>query len=210
MTVPSRLTLYPATWPPVSVEAVQARSISLMGPAVADRLVGTVGFCVSGGGVTTWSKATATAAASGAGMAEIWYGAVTSAATVLTVTLSGSTNWQLADLAEYSGINTTSPLDGATGTTGSASSFTAGPITTTSAGDLVVTDVWTGVANSASTVGPSTPGYTVLSETKANGSFYRGWAAYQVVGAAGSQSAAWIQPSSISGTYATAIAAFKP
>ena len=165
---------------------------------------------VSGGGVTTWSKATATAAASGAGMAEIWYGAVTSAATVLTVTLSGSTNWQLADLAEYSGINTTSPLDGATGTTGSASSFTAGPITTTSAGDLVVTDVWTGVANSASTVGPSTPGYTVLSETKAGGSFYRGWAAYQVVGAAGSQSAAWIQPSSISGTYATAIAAFKP
>ena len=165
---------------------------------------------VSGGGVTTWSKATATAAASGAGMAEIWYGAVTSAATVLTVTLSGSTNWQLADLAEYSGINTTSPLDGATGTTGSASSFTAGPITTTSAGDLVVTDAWTGVASSASTVGPNTSGYTVLSETKAGGNFYRGWAAYQVVGAAGSQSAQWFQPSFTSGTYATAIAAFKP
>ena len=39
---------------------------------------------------------------------------------------------------------------------------------------------------------------------------YRGWAAYQIVGAAGSYPANWTQPGSTSGNYATSIAAFKP
>ena len=164
---------------------------------------------VSGGGVTTWSNATTNAGASGVGVAEVWYGTVTSAATVITVNLSGSTNWQLADVAEFSGISTTAPLDAATGTTGSAASFTAGPLTTTSAGDLVVSDAWVpGASASSVVVSPTTAGYTALSETKAGGNYYRGWAAYQVVGAAGPYSVVW--PDSATTTYATAIAAFKP
>ena len=99
---------------------------------------------VTGGGVTTWTKVTAHNGASGDGEAEIWYGQVTSSASSVTVTLSGSTNWQLANVSEWSGL-AASPVDTSTSTAGTATSFTAGPITTTQAGDLLISNAWSSV-----------------------------------------------------------------
>jgi hypothetical protein len=165
---------------------------------------------VSGGGVTTWTKVTEQNGASGDGEAEIWYGQVTSSASSVTVTLSGSTNWQLANVSEWSGLASSNPVDASTGGTGTATSFTAGPITTTVVGDLVISDAWTSF-NSPGFTSPqnsTTSGDTALNETTAGGSYYRAWGAFQVDATTGSISAGWTGPGS--GLYATAIAAFKP
>ena len=171
---------------------------------------------VSGGGVPatgsgSWTKVTETNGSSGDGEAEIWYGQVTSGGTTaITVTLSGSTNWQLANVSEWAGIASSSPVDASTSSNGSATSFTAGPITTTQAGDLVISDAWTSF-NSPGFTSPqnsTTLGYTALSQTMAGGSYYRAWGAYTIDSSTGSISAGWTGPGS--GFYATAIAAFKP
>ena len=165
---------------------------------------------VSGGGVATWTKVTEQNGSSGDGEAEIWYGPVTSSASSVTVTLSGSTNWQLASVSEWSGIASSSPVDASTSSAGSATSFTAGPITTTQTGDLVISDAWTSF-NSPGFTSPqdsTTSGYTALSQTMAGGSYYRAWGAYTIDSSTGSISAGWTGPGS--GFYATAIAAFKP
>jgi hypothetical protein len=167
---------------------------------------------VSGGGVANnkWTKVIEQNGGSGNGEAEIWYGQVTSSASNVTVTLSGGTNWQLANVSEWSGIASTNPVDVSTGGSGTATSFTAGPLTTTVAGDLVISDAWTSFNNPGFTTpqDSTTSGYTALSETKAGGSYYRAWGAYQVDVSAGSSSAGWTGPGN--GNYATAIAAFKP
>jgi hypothetical protein len=163
---------------------------------------------VTGGGVTTWTKVTEANGATGAGAAEVWYGQVTSSASSVTVTLSGSTNWQLANVSEWSGLAPSTPVDASTSSFGGATSFTAGPITTTQAGDLVISDAWSAATGFTTPQNSTTSGYTALSQTKAGGSYYRAWGAYQVDNATGSISAGWTAPAS--GNYATAIAAFKP
>jgi hypothetical protein len=166
---------------------------------------------VSGGGVGTWTKVTEQNGSSGQGEAEIWYGLVTSgSSTGITVTLSGPTNWQLANVSEWSGIASSNPVDASTSSAGTGTSFTAGPITTTQSGDLVISDAWTSF-NSPGFTSPqnsTTSGYTALNETQAGGSYYRAWAAYQIDFSTGPISAGWTGPGS--GYYATAIAAFKP
>ncbi|HXX90088.1 MAG TPA: hypothetical protein VEI83_07695 [Acidimicrobiales bacterium] len=165
---------------------------------------------VSGGGVTTWTKATSAAASTALeGEAEIWLGAVTTSSTSsVVVSLSGSTNVQLANVSEWSGL-AANPLDTATSTAPgvSATSFTAGPITPTVTGDLIISDAWTQATGDTSPQ-DATTGYSALSQTTGGGSYYRGWVAYQVDGSTSSISATWTAPAS--GYYATAIAAFKP
>jgi hypothetical protein len=177
--------------------------------AVADQAnhSGTVSG-VSGGGVTTWTEATGATGGSNAGDAEIWYGSVTAgSSTSVTVSFSGKTQVQLANVSEWSGIASSSPLDAASSSAPDqpATSFTAGPITTTTDEDLVVTDAYTAAG------GPSTqdatPGYTQLSQSN-GGSSYQGWAAYQDDTSTGNISAGWTASSSA--VWATAIAAFKP
>jgi len=187
---------------------------------IGDTLILTVGddhsnsatvSTVSGGGVTTWTKVTEQNGSSGQGEAEIWYGLVTSgSSTGITVTLSDSTNWQLANVSEWSGIAPSSPVDASTSSAGTALTFTAGPIITTQTGDLVISDAWTSFNSPGFTSpqGSTTSGYTALNETMAGGSHYRAWAAYQVDTSTGPISAGWTAPES--GFYAAAIAAFKP
>jgi hypothetical protein len=164
---------------------------------------------VTGGGVTTWTNVTEKNGGNGHGEAEIWYGPVTSSASNVTVTLSGSTNWQLANVSEWSGIASTNPVDASTSSSGTATSFAAGPITTTVAGDLVISDAWTSFTPGFTTAQNSTTaGYTALNQTTAGGAYYRAWGAYQVDASTGPISAGWTGPGS--GFYATAIAAFKP
>ncbi|HYA68889.1 MAG TPA: hypothetical protein VED63_09170 [Acidimicrobiales bacterium] len=166
---------------------------------------------VLGGGVTTWIKATSAAAATSLeGEVEIWYGAVTTSSTSsVAVSLTGSTNVQLANVSEWSGLAASSPLDATTSTAPgvSATNFTAGPITPTVTGDLIITDAWIQATGDTSPQ-DATTGYSALSQTTGGGSYFRGWIAYQIDGSTASMSATWTSPAS--GYYATAIAAFKP
>ena len=182
---------------------------------------------VSGGGVTTWNKVTSAlgTASPNPGEAEIWYGYVTcapcsSSNEAVTVTMSHSTNVQLANVSEWSGIASSNPVDNSTSAPGTASgsTFTSGPITLSQTGDLIVSDAWvasgfgypkTGCGNvdTDACEDASSP-YTALLETDAGGTFYRGWAAYQVDSSSSPVSATWTEDGS-GGAYATGIAAFK-
>ena len=106
---------------------------------------------VSGGGVTTWSKVTSVlgSGSPNLGATEIWYGLVTcspctSSNEGVTVTMSHSTNVQLANVSEWSGIATSSPIDSSTSAaaTASGTTFTSGPISLTQTGDLIISDAW--------------------------------------------------------------------
>ena len=173
---------------------------------------------VSGGGVTSWTKVTSVlgSGSPNLGAAEIWYGLVTcspctSSNEGVTVTMSHSTNVQLANVSEWSGIATSSPIDSSTSAaaTASGTTFTSGPISLTQTGDLVISDAWlaSGFGFSSQPAPPS--GYTGLAESLAGGSFYRGLAAYQIDSSSSPISATWTESAS-GGYYATAIAAFKP
>jgi len=176
---------------------------------------------VAGGGVTTWNKVQQIngSGSPNNGEAEIWDGLVTcspctSGNDAVTVTMTASTNIQLANVSEWSGIATTSPVDSSTSAAGTASgtTFVSGPISLSQTGDLVISDAWlesTDATNGASQPAPPS-GYTGLTETKAGGTFWRGLAAYQIDSSSSPISATWTEGGSGSGYYATAIAAFKP
>jgi hypothetical protein len=165
---------------------------------------------VSGGGVTTWTSATQKNGTSGNGDIEIWYGKVTSATTAAVQVTTGTTatNVTLLNASEWSNLAAT-PLDLAASGNGSGTTFTAGPITTTANGDLIVSDAWSSVTGYTSAQNSTTAGFNILSQSIFSSS-YRGWDAYQIAGVAGSASAGWTQYNSTSGNYATAVAAFKP
>jgi glyoxylate utilization-related uncharacterized protein len=185
---------------------------------VGDTLVLTVGddhtnsatvSSVSGGGVATWTKVTEQNGSAGDGEAEIWYGLVTtSGSTSVSVTMSANTNVQLANVSEWSGIASSAPVDASTSSAGTATSFTAGPITTTQPGDLVISGAWAVHTGFTSPQNSTTSGYTMLKQTTGGGSYYRGWDAYQIDSSTGAISAGWTAPAS--GFYATAIVAFEP
>ena len=166
---------------------------------------------VSGGGVSSWTKATGASGGNNVGDAEIWYGLVTSGSSAsVTVPLSGSTNVQLANVAEWSGIASTSPSRRGhqlgTGYRGHHHLHCRSHHDHL-AEDLVLTDAWT-AATGDTTPQDASSGYTTMSETTGGGSYYRGWAAYQDDATTGSISATWTAPSSAD--WATAVAAFKP
>ena len=166
---------------------------------------------LSGGGVSTWTKVYAkTGTGGGTGDIEVWYGYVTSAATtgVKATTSSSSLVIRLLNASEWSGLAASSPVDTSATGTGSSLSFTAGPITTTQAGDLVISDAWTANTSGTSVQNSTTSGYTALSQTAIT-TKYQGWAAYQVVGATGGYSAGWTEAGSTAANYATGIVAFK-
>ena len=178
---------------------------------------------ISGGGVTTWNKATSVLGSGTPedGEDEIWYGEVACSGTCpssdegVTVTMNssgGSTNIQMVDTTEWSGISATTPLDPVTtSAAGDASGSTFSVSTTGSlheAGELVITNAW---VENASFTSPqnATSGYTELNETTAGGSKYRAFGAYQIDTGTAAISATWPTPSPPS-YYATAIAAFEP
>ena len=149
---------------------------------------------ISGAGVGTWNSVIQkNGAGAGQGDIEIWYGKVTTAATTaVKVTMSATTadNVELFNASEWSGLLSTTPTDASTFATGSTQSFTVGPITTTVNGDLVVSGAWSAVTGYTSAQNSTTSGFIALNQSIFS-SYYRGWAAYQVTGAAGSYSAGW-------------------
>jgi hypothetical protein len=162
---------------------------------------------VSGGGVT-WAKATSTGSTTN-GDAEIWYGlnsSGTSGSTVITVTVSGSTNVQIADVSEWSGVATSSALDKSAHANGSSASISAGSVTPSQSGELIVSDAYLAYLNS-STVTP-TNGFTSLTELPGQTGYYRGYGAYLGDATATSISTTWTEPGS--GSWSAAIASFKP
>ena len=179
---------------------------------------------VSGGGVQTWAKATSVSG-SGApgngnnnnGELEIWYGVVNCSGAcnagneAVTVSLSATTNVQMATVSEWSGIVTSSPVDSAASlavATRSGTSFTTSSLTPTQTGDLVVSSGWVDNKTTGVTAAQNaTSGYTQLAQTNATGSFFRGYDAYQFDGNTNPIAATWPNPGSNS--YAWAIAAFK-
>jgi hypothetical protein len=166
---------------------------------------------VSGGGVT-WTKAVATSSVTN-GDAEIWYGlnsTGTTGSTAITVNLSHNTNVQIADVSEWSGVSTVGALDPSTNSNnGSSTSITAGPITPSMNGELVISDGYTGYTGSLDNPNPPTPsaGFTALVENSGLSGYYRGLGAYLVQGTAGSISTTWTVGSA---SWAAAIAAFEP
>jgi hypothetical protein len=174
---------------------------------------------VVGGGVTTWNTVQQIngGGTPDSGEAEIWYGLVTCSPCTgsndaVTVTMTATTNIQLANVSEWSGIATSSPVDSSISSVGTASgtTFTSGPISLSQTGDLVISDAWleSGFGLSGTTQPAPPSGYTGLTETKAGGTFWRGLAAYQI-GSSSPVSATWTEGTA-NGYYATAIAAFKP
>ena len=179
---------------------------------------------VSGGGVQTWAKATSVSG-SGApgngnnnnGELEIWYGVVNCSGAcnagneAVTVSVSATTNVQMATVSEWSGIVTSSPVDSAASlavATRSGTSFTTSSLTPTQTGDLVVSSGWVDNKTTGVTAAQNaTSGYTQLAQTNATGSFFRGYDAYQFDGNTNPIAATWPNPGSNS--YAWAIAAFK-
>ena len=159
---------------------------------------------VTGGGVTTWQKAGGTGS-TGNGDSEIWYGTVTaSGQTNVTVNLSARTNFQLADLSEWSGLAAT-PLDKTNSANGSGTAVTAGAVTPSVAGDLVISGAY--VATGDGTQPAPSNGFTSLTEVAGGGNF-RGYPAYLIDGSTSAISTTWTAPGS--GSWSAAIASFEP
>jgi hypothetical protein len=177
---------------------------------------------LSGGGVTAWAKAASVLASpTNNGEDEIWYGTVAcggtcpSADEAVKATMNsggGSTNIEMVDTTEWSGISTTNPLDTVASSAAGSASGSGFSVTTTGSlaeqGELVITNAWIANTNFSSPQNATT-GYTRLNETTAGGSWYRAFGAYQIDTGTAAISATWPIPSSPC-HYATAIAAFQP
>ncbi len=116
----------------------------------------------------------------------------------VTVNFSVAASFVDVRTAEYSGIDTTNPLDIAIGATGTNNSSSSGAVTTTNANDLIVgaNMVFT------STIGAGT-GFTSRNITSPDGDIYED----RVVTAAGAQTAT--APLSGAGAWIMQLAAFK-
>ncbi len=75
--------------------------------------------------------------------------AAAAGANTVTVTFSSSVSFLDIRVAEYSGIDTSSPLDGAVGASGTAVSISSGSLTTTNANDLLVAGDYTSQTTTA-------------------------------------------------------------
>jgi len=100
----------------------------------------TIGTVTDSSG-NVYSLAAGPTVQSGTATQAIYYapgivGAAANANTV-TVTFNGSARYADIRIVEYSGLDTTSPLDQAAGATGTSSSSSSGPVTTTVPNELI-------------------------------------------------------------------------
>jgi hypothetical protein len=144
--------------------------------------------------------------------AEVWYypnnpGGITSAGTFT----NGGTSFTAGQLSEWSGVATSSPLD-QTGTNTAGTAGTSLAVTTsaatTLAGDLVVTSFSEALTTAATATFTPGTSWTNLGNTGASSIRWKYAADYRLGVAAGIASET--QTSNKSGTWAGAIAAFKP
>jgi len=119
-------------------------------------------------------------------------------ANLVTVNFSGAVNYPDLRILEYSGLDSTNPLDVAVGSSGNSASSSSGAITTATANELLVS----GNVVATSTSGAGT-GFTSRMITNPDGDI----AEDQIVTAVGSYTAT--APLSSAGTWVMQIAAFK-
>ena len=89
---------------------------------------------VSGGGAT-WTFATGSTVNTNV---EIWYGVTNGTNNDVTITFAGATGDMWIVVSEWSGLASTSQLDGAISSSGLTSPADAGPINTVNATDLII------------------------------------------------------------------------
>ena len=156
----------------------------------------------------TWTKATSTGSTSN-GDAEIWYAlnVPSSASTTINVNLTGTTNVQIADVSEYSGVATSGALDKTANANNTSASVSAGSVTPSQSGELVVSDAY--VLNGNSTQPAPTNSFTSLLQSPGLSGNYRGYGAYLVDGSSSGISTTWTEPGG-AGSWAAAIASFEP
>lgn len=160
----------------------------------------------------TWTKAVNTTSSTGSGnRAEIWYAANATAVSSVTVTISAA-QVVVANISEYSGVATSSPLDGTpqgvsrTSCSTGGSACTSPSLTTTNADDLLVTTLSVRNSGSPTFTGPGSPWNLLTHAGNDRPSSYLK-PAYQIVAATGTYSASWDM--SVADTVDTAIVAFK-
>jgi centrosomal CEP192-like protein/ASPM-SPD-2-Hydin domain-containing protein len=74
----------------------------------------------------------------GGGLSRVYYAKnIKGGADTVKVTLSASSSYLELYLNEYSGINTTNPIDAEVGASGNAGAVSSGSVTTTAAGDII-------------------------------------------------------------------------
>lgn len=135
---------------------------------------------------------------SGTSAQSIYYAKnIASGANAVTATFTASVTYRDMRIAEYSGIDITSPSDGSSGATGTGTAITSGSFTTTNANDLLVAGDYLGGA----TIAPGS-GYTQR-QLSSLSSIYED----QIVGSAGSYAGTATQ--SATGWYIMQAAAFK-
>lgn len=135
---------------------------------------------VSGGGATWTPAARSTVNAN----VEIWVGVTDGTSAVVTITLTNSSSSMTIAVSEWAGLRAANLIDVTSTGNGVASPADPGPITTTSAKDLLIFAVGDGAPNTFGTPGPGT------------------WAALDGVTGVITQGAWW--------RYVTATGAFEP
>ncbi len=133
-------------------------SATLPNAPVAGRMLVMVGAATSGGltsvtgGGATWTRAASSPINTNI---EIWYGVTDGSSATVTIARTNNTISIWLSVSEWSGLATTSPLDGANANDGTAATISAGSITTTNARDLVI---FAASAFAPNTFGTPTPG----------------------------------------------------
>ena len=158
-------------------------------------------------GAQSFVKEAGNSAITGYGSSQVWalFNA-TGGAKIITITLSGSTYVQMADVTEWSGLNgTVGPVSNSSNTN-TGTSVTAGSITTAGL-DLVISAAYAGGGNGTL---PTTPlGFTSLAlATGGSSLYYGGYGAYEIQTTAGAIQATWTQPSSAK--WSATVAGFGP
>jgi hypothetical protein len=157
-------------------------------------------------GAQSFVKEAGNSAITGYGSSQVWalFNA-TAGAKIITITLSGSTYVQMADVTEWSGLNGTIGPVSNSGNTNTGTSVTAGSITTAGL-DLVISAAYAGGGNGTPPTTPS--GFTSLTlATGGSSLYYGGYGAYEIQTTAGAIQATWTQPSA---KWSAAVASFGP
>jgi hypothetical protein len=157
---------------------------------------------IAGGGVTTWHLAIDQAGASA--NSDIWYGTVSSGgSTPITVTMAKNATVDLVQVSEWSAALVLDQT--AAAGAGSGTAISAGSITTTSPGELVIS---TGDVPGGNITQPApSNSYTQMTQKSVLLLFYDGYAGYLLQTAAGATSTTWTAPAS--GHWAAVIASFS-
>lgn len=147
------------------------------------RIIGTVTHsttvnvsAISGGGVTTWTRAGSVFTSGSGRRLEIWYGRITGTGTAVTFTFSGtigSTQFRsnVQDFRPSGGSGVTFAVQATnTATNASSSTYTFPSLTSVNAGELYFAHGHVGDSASAG----STPGFTYVIDANGNPRCYNG------------------------------------